>query len=55
MSLIYRGHQAQLSSIVNTVETGVKGLFLGRPFSIRSTQSPLSCDKPYLQYRGVIY
>ena len=55
MSLIYRGHTAQSSAIAHTVETGMTGLFLGRPFPIRKSQHPSQRTGQLLQYRGTIY
>ncbi|NET09758.1 MAG: DUF4278 domain-containing protein [Merismopedia sp. SIO2A8] len=55
MLLTYRGQKAKPSNVANTIKTGVDGTFRGQHFPIRSIQTPIHCDKTYLQYRGVIY
>ena len=55
MALIYRGQTAQPSATVNTVDTGMTGTFLGRSYSIRTSQQPAQRAAKLLQFRGNAY
>lgn len=55
MSLVYRGQKAQPSPVANTLETGMKGKFLGQSFPLRSNPRVAQRTKTPLQYRGVVY
>lgn len=55
MSLIYRGQTAQASATADTVDTGMTGTFLGRPFPIRMAQQPAQRTDKKLQFRGAGY
>lgn len=55
MSLIYRGQIAQESATANTVDTGMKAQFLGRPFSVRKSNQPAQRRSYSLQFMGKMY
>ena len=55
MSLIYRGQTAQPSTTADTIDTGMTGTFLGRPFPIRTSQKPAQRTDKKLQFRGAAY
>ena len=55
MSLIYRGQIAQPSMTTETVDTGLTGKFMGRPFPIRKAPQTTQRTAKKLQYRGATY
>ena len=55
MALIYRGRTAQPSEIAETVDTGLKGKFLGQSFPIKSINVPDKRASKLMHYRGVAY
>ena len=55
MALIYRGLTAQPSGIAETLDTGLKGKFLGQSFAIKSGNRPANRASKLMQYRGIAY
>ncbi|MEM9218544.1 MAG: DUF4278 domain-containing protein [Cyanobacteria bacterium P01_F01_bin.150] len=55
MALIYRGRTAQPSSIAETVDTGLKGKFLGQSFAIKAINQPATRASKLMHYRGIAY
>ena len=55
MALVYRGRTAQPSGIAETVDTGLKGKFLGQSFPIKSTNRSADRASKLMHYRGVAY